>query len=94
MQDAKPSLFRDLFCSQERLSPECRNRFVRFDPAKFGVLVALSIDAVFAFHNVKKVTRFCYWLIAFYDVNDLAAWHVHPHIIFRLSPASSTQSTM
>jgi hypothetical protein len=55
---------------------------------------ALSIDAFFAFHNVKEVARFHYWLIAFYDVNDLAVWHAHHHIIFRLSPASSTQSTM
>jgi hypothetical protein len=67
---------------------------MRFDAAETRAFIALSIGALFAFHNVKKVAGFRYWLIAFYDVNDLAAWHIHPHIIFRLSPSSSTQSTM
>jgi hypothetical protein len=43
------------------------------DPPELGVPVPLSIDAFFALHNVKKVARSRYWLIAFYDVNDLAA---------------------
>jgi hypothetical protein len=90
----KAALLGDIFGLQESLSTKGCDGFVRFDPPELCVPVPLSIGAFFAFHNVKKVARFRYWLIAFYDVNDLAAWHVHPHIIFRLSLASSTQSTM
>jgi hypothetical protein len=55
--------------------PNCQfmGKVTHFDPTKFGVPKALSIDAFFALHNVKKVARSRYWLIAFYDVNDLAA---------------------
>jgi hypothetical protein len=78
VQHPKATLLGDLFGLKQSLSTKSRDGFVRFDPPKLCVPVSLSIDAFFAFHNVKKVARFRYWLIAFYDVNDLAARHVHP----------------